>query len=393
MKPKRGQQICVPASVFGERLRCAVAGEISRPEPGRRGCYDRGVSRIVLLAALCLAGCESKSDAPAEASESVPRADPEPATPPTALVSPGLRAALQRGIAPPVLDDGTYRVDPFVAVFLYERLSADLAPLRRVETDGPRPAGFLVDALDADDVLGALGLQDGDIVEKLNGVAVQNAEQLELALDAAENRLTVTIFREDLSFTNSYRFEGGLAWRNVIAAAPEPVPEAGPEVEPEPEAEPEVEPEPEVTSKPSRSKRSGSRSSRSTPTTPSGSKRPTQPRASSDIRCTGASSCTITKRKFDDLRASPSALQSGVDIVPAIRNDVFSGYKLKRVSSRSPIHALGFRAGDKITHVNGRDLTNDAQAMALYWSLGSSKVFKVRYERGGRKLVKTIRVV
>ena len=276
-------------------------------------------------------------------------------------------------------------------MFLYERLHADLDPLRRVDTDGPRPAGYQVGALEPDDVLGALGLQEADIVEKLNGVPVANAEQLELALDAAENRLTVTIFREDLSFTNSYRFEGGLAWRNVIAGEPEPTPEAEPELEPEPEVEPE--PEPDPASKRSSSKRSASRSSRPTPSKPSSSSRPTQPRASSDIRCAGATSCTITKRKFDDLRASPSALQSGVDIVPAIRNDVFSGYKLKRVSSRSPIHALGFRAGDKITHVNGRDLTNDAQAMALYWSLGSSKVFKVRYERGGRKLVKTVRVV
>ena len=290
-----------------------------------------------------------------------------------------------------MLDDGTYRVDPFVAVFLYERLHADLDPLRRVDADGPRPAGYQVGALEPDDVLAALGLQEADIVEKLNGVPVASAEQLELALDAAENRLTITIFREDLSFTNSYRFEGGLAWRNVIAGEPEPTPEAEPEPEPEPEVEPE--PEPDRASKRSSSKRSASRSSRPTPRKPSSSSRPTQPRASSDIRCAGATSCTITKRKFDDLRASPSALQSGVDIVPAIRNDVFSGYKLKRVSSRSPIHALGFRAGDKITHVNGRDLTNDAQAMALYWSLGSSKVFKVRYERGGRKLVKTVRVV
>lgn len=101
----------------------------------------------------------------------------------------------------------------------------------------------------------------------------------------------------------------------------------------------------------------------------------------------------MTKRKFDDLRASPSRLQSGVDIVPAIRNDVHSGYKLKRVSVSSPIHAFGFRAGDKITHVNGRDLTDDGQAMALYWSLGSTRVFKVRFERGGRKMVKTITVV
>lgn len=347
--------------------------------------------RIVLLAALCFAGCESEPSAPVEASKPAPQADAEPDTPTPTPASSELRAALQRGIAPPTFDDGTYRVDPFVAVFLYERLHADLGPLRRVDADGPRPAGFEVGALESDDVLGALGLEEGDIVEKLNGVAVANAEQLELALDAAENRLTVTVFRDDLSFTNSYRFDGGLAWRNVIAGEPEPA--AEPEVEAEPEPRVEPEPAPEPAPKRSRSKRSGARGSRPTPTKPSNSTRPTQPRTSSDIRCAGGSSCTITKRKFDDLRASPSALQSGVDIVPAIRNDVFSGYKLARVSSRSPIHALGFRAGDKVTHVNGRDLTNDSQAMALYWSLGSSKVFKVRYERGGRKLVKTIRVV
>lgn len=347
--------------------------------------------RTVLLAALCIAGCESDRTVEPASSEPAPQVDAEPVAP-ARPSTPGLRAALQRGIAPPVFDDGTYRVDPFVAVFLYERLHADLGPLRRVEADGPRPAGFLVGTLESDDVLGVLGLQEGDIVEKLNGVAVVTAEQLELALDAAENRLTVTIFREDLSFTNSYRFEGGIAWRNVIAGEPEPPLEPEPE-EPEVDAEPEPPLEPAAKPSRSRSKRSQSRPSRPTPKTPSGSGRGTQPRASSDIRCAGASSCTITKRKFDDLRASPSALQSGVDIVPAIRNDVFSGYKLKRVSSRSPIHALGFRAGDKVTHVNGRDLTNETQAMALYWSLGSSKVFKVRYERGSRKLVKTIRVV
>ncbi|MCR9164368.1 MAG: PDZ domain-containing protein [Nannocystaceae bacterium] len=343
--------------------------------------------RIVLLAALFSTGCGSESVSSNEAPQPVARADAGPVAAPSAPESPGLREALRRGIAPPVSDDGTYRVDPFVAAFLYERLHADLAPLRRVDADGPRPAGYLVGALQAGDVLGDLGLREGDVVEALNGIAVTNAEQLELALDAAENRLTITVFREDLSFTNSYRFDGGLAWRDVIAGEPaEP-----PEPEPEPEPEPASEPEPEPTTP--RSQRPAARPTRPTPTKPSGSARPAEPRASSQIRCTGASSCTITKRRFDDLRASPGALESGVDIVPAIRNDIFSGYKLTRVSSGSPIAALGFRAGDKITHVNGRDLTKDSQAMALYWSLGSSRVFKVRYERGGRKRVKTIRVV
>lgn len=358
------------------------------------GCYDRGVrlarSSILLAAALVAGACEKEP-------EPAPR-EPVPTPNTTAEAAPvpkpptGLPAALARGISPPSLDDGTYRVDPFVAVVLYERLAADLAPLSRVEAQGPAPSGYRVGTMLPEDVLARLGLQEGDIVEALNGVSIGDAAALELALDAAENRMTVTIFREDLSFTNSYRFEGGLAWRDVIAGD-EPTPgEAEAPSEPAEDVSEPASVEPPEPPPPTTPRKRTSKPQRTPKNT-----QPSTPRSSvpkpSGIRCASAASCTITRRAFDDLRASPSALQSGVDIVPAIRNDVFSGYKLKRVSSRSPIHALGFRAGDKITHVNGRDLTDDAQAMALYWSLGSSKLFKVRYERGGRRKVKTIRVV
>ena len=359
--------------------------------PDRIAHVTRAVFSVVL--ALAVVACESESEPPAPAP--APSAPAETESSPIPAAAPGLDAALARGIVPPTLDDGTYRVDPFVAVVLYERLRADLDPFAHVEAEGAAPAGYRVEAIAKDDVLSRLGLQEGDVIEALNGVPAVGEAQLELALDAAENRLTVTIFREDLSFTNSYRFEGGLAWRDVIAG-PEPEAAEGAEpvdlVEPEEAEEPDSSP-PVARAPKSSAKSGGGRASRpSTPSRPSTNPRPTAP-TSTDIRCASASSCTITQRKFDDLRASPSALQSGVDIVPAIRNDVFSGYKLKSVSSRSPVHALGFRSGDKITHVNGRDLTDDAQAMALYWSLGSSKLFKIRYERGGRNLVKTVRVV
>jgi len=309
------------------------------------------------------------------------------------VAPPGFDAALARGIVSPSADDATYRVDPFVATLVYERLRINIAPFSWVESDGPAPAGYQVGPLDKDDVVAKLGLEPGDIVEALNGLPLQTSDQRELALDAAENRLTVTVFREDLSFTNSYRFDGGLAWRDVIggtdAAAPsgEPAP-ADPDADP---GEVETPLQPATAARPSAAKKRG-RAGRppSTPKRPS--TRPPVP-SSSDIRCASGSACTVTQRKFDDLRSSPSRLRKGVDIVPAIRNDVFSGYKLKRVTSGSAVHQLGFRSGDKITHINGRDLTDDAQAMALYWSLGSSKVFKIRYERGGRKQVKTVRVV
>ena len=91
--------------------------------------------------------------------------------------------------------------------------------------------------------------------------------------------------------------------------------------------------------------------------------------------------------------ASPQRLSREATVVPAIRNDVHSGYKLSTVKPGSSVAALGFRSGDKITHVNGRDLTDDIQAMSLYMSLSSTRVFKIRYERGTQKLVKTVTVV
>lgn len=309
------------------------------------------------------------------------------------MAPPGFDAALDRGIVLPSQDDATYRVDPFVATLAYERLRANIAPFVWVEAASPAPAGYQVGPLDPADVFAKLGLETGDIVEALNGAPIKTSEQRALALDAAENRLTVSIFREDLSFTNSYRFDGGLAWRDVVAGRASPTPSAEPAAaEPDPpEAGARASDEPPTAGRPSAGKkRGGSTSPAKTPKRPS--TRPSVPK-SSDIRCSSGSSCTVARGKFDELRSSPSKMQKGVDIVPAIRNDVFSGYKLKRVGSGSPAHQLGFRSGDKITHINGRDLTDDAQAMALYWSLGSSKVFKIRYERGGRKQVKSVRVV
>jgi len=76
--------------------------------------------------------------------------------------------------------------------------------------------------------------------------------------------------------------------------------------------------------------------------------------------------------------------------VPAVQNDVFSGYKLKTVKAGSSVAKLGFRAGDKITHINGKDVTDDIEAAQIYFALGSTKVFKIRYVRGSSALLKTV---
>ena len=88
--------------------------------------------------------------------------------------------------------------------------------------------------------------------------------------------------------------------------------------------------------------------------------------------------------------SNPSKLESQANIVPAIANDVHSGYKLKTVKPGTSIAKLGFQSNDKITHINGYDLTDDFQAAQLYMGVSSTKIFKIRYERGGARLVKTV---
>ena len=387
--------------------------------------------RLLLVASLTCVACRSDDSGveppPAPGSSAEPEAGgstPAPAPADDAALVDGLDAALARAIEPPQNDDGTYHVDPFVAVLLFEHLSRSggapwFEPFSGDGADGTPEAGYRVGALPEGSLPAQLGLREGDIVEALNGVVLTGPDRLGFALDGAENRVTVMIFREDVSFTNSYRLSGGQAWRDLLAgftgapavAVADLDADAG-AGEPAGGGEPAV--EAPTRTPPSRSgaagRGAGSRSAPNTGTTrprssaggatkprPASGGKPAHPSAggttrpsASPIACESSTRCTITKAHFDDLVAAPERLQSQAQVVPAIRNDVFSGYKLKSVKPGTDVARLGFRAGDKITHVNGYDLTDDVQAMQLYWQLGGTRIFKIRYERGGRPAVKTV---
>lgn len=371
----------------------------------------RSVLRGVLGIALLTSSACDDDPAPTEDAKSAP-APAERAVVPEPTPSGGLAwdAALARGVRPPQGDDATYEVDPFVAALVVETLRTDDgAVFVWTAAEGPASAGYRVGTVAQASLWGRLGLRSGDVVEALNGVALTGPERVEPALDGAEHQVTLTLFRDDLSFTARYRLEGGLAWRDVLSGIG---PAAEPEVEDQPNAsdasdalieghgedqpgtarEDAVDaPKPGKPAKPGKA-RPSSRRPTSRPKTPPRSTPASSGSKSGDIRCASANACTIAKRTFDALVASPKRLQQQADIVPAIRNDVHSGYKIKRVTGGSAISKLGFRGGDKITHVNGRYLGDDAQAMALYFSLGSTRVFKIRYERGGAKRAKTVTV-
>lgn len=352
-------------------------------------------------------GCGGgSSEAPADAKASDPptNAAPEPSTPPASDSDEpdypaALKAALEDGIEPPPTGGTTRRIDPFVVAWITAAVEANgdrwLTRYEQTNAEGVASKGWQVRVPEGSP-LEALGLQDGDVIEQLNDVPASDVGQLQDALSHAENRIALTVTRDAFEVTLSYVIEPGLAWDRTrarlagtelppgrelpdIVADADDVDDAGDDPLP-PRAGGLLPPSNPSTSRP-----------KPVPSSPGTSPKPVpKPSTGGDkVTCSG-STCTVERAYFKSMVASPSKLQSQANIVPAIRDDVHSGYKLKTVKSGSAVHKMGFRSGDKVTHVNGYDLTSDLEALALYSELGSTSKFNIRYERGGAVRTKTI---
>lgn len=390
----------------------------------------RGAVRATIVAALAVVACTREEPAePAENADAAKvEAGRESATPsaaaevvPPSSLGAGLDEALQRAIVAPPAGGSSYRVDPFVAALVFA--AAEREAERWFTPWAGTPAkvdyevrGFTITAAGERAGLLRLGLREGDIVEQVNGVPATDAATVRGALAGSDQGVTVGVFREDYSFVIGYRFEPGLAWLRTredagidTAAPPTEVAAAGEIGGPPVPSDDEGVDDPGAGS-PSRPSVPSPSGSGSTPSSGSGSKpsgggtvpRPSTPGATpskgsgssgtSPVSCTSDASCTIRKSYFDSMVSSPSKLESQAKIVPAIRNDVFSGYKLSWIRPGSAIDEMGFRSGDKITHINGRDLTDDAEAFAVYLGLSSTRSFKIRYVRGNQTRTKTVDV-
>jgi hypothetical protein len=411
-EPERGVVEPPRASKGGPRTNAKTAGRRRRGEAGA----------IALLVATALAGdgCkkiedklehrsdDAKKTAAKTDTKAVPdsAAAPAPAPPKETPEQLALAAVLARSIEPPKGSDATYRVDPFLAALVYEEIKAGTGP--RFQPDEAPRVGFKVGAVAGDTLLHRLGLRTGDVIEAINGVQLTDASRVAFALDGAENSVALTIVRDDVTITQCYRLTHALAWTELLASLGGGTAiAAGEGGTPEPSSDEGIPPAddgrgegaldggsiPDDHGKPIKPSGGGGGGT-STPKPiggggGGGGTTPTKPSGASQVSCEG-SRCTISKAYFDKMTSSPTAINSQASIVPAIQNDVFSGYKLKSVKAGSNVAKLGFQSGDKITHINGKDLTNDIEAAQVYFGLGSTKVYKVRFIRGGAQMVKTI---
>ena len=387
---------------------------------------SHAVRRLALGVAIAVSAC--RAEAPAEHGAG-PQAPPAAASPAGAGAAAGpvdaaaqqevehdapdlqgaLAAAIRWGVVAPEAGDSTWEVDPFVVAWLVAAVQENgdrwLTPYEASGADGVEVAGWQVRVPEGSP-LAALGLEDGDVIERVAEVPATDVERVQAAVAIADNQIRLAIHRKDFSLTLAYRLETDLGWSRMQAdlsgGEPPPLRANGvvaldasrlPSRYPGANLPKRAGSDPPSSGTPSKpSSGTPSKPSSGTPSKPS-SGTPSKPSSSGadKVRCSG-STCVVERAYFNEMVGSPSRLQSQATIVPAIANDVHSGYKLKSVKSGSAVHAMGFRSGDKITHVNGYDLTDDAQALALYLGVGSTKSFKVRYVRGDAARTKTIRV-
>ncbi|MGB1016682.1 MAG: hypothetical protein ACPG4T_21265 [Nannocystaceae bacterium] len=81
-------------------------------------------------------------------------------------------------------------------------------------------------------------------------------------------------------------------------------------------------------------------------------------------------------------------------IIPSFKNGVAQGFKIYRITNGSLLRMLGFKNGDTIVSVNGRELTGVDAAMASYQELayGGPQVVRVEILRKGTPLTKFIEI-
>ncbi len=376
-----------------------------------RGALVRGV---VALGAVSVVACGAIDGArerlaPSKTATAPAAAEQDPL--PGALVELLPHAVRRRGA-----NELVFEVDSFVVALARARLQAGESPVPIAARDDDY---VLLDSEGSSATLAKqLGLEPGDVLQSVNGVDLRAAPgEARALLDALDGGASLEVERDGVTITIEYLFVDGLAWAQargvtppgvgVGAGAADEVPDLSVELEPEPDpfALAEARAAERAGGRPS-ARGSGARPSSSPAGSTSGGERPaTRPgskagaggsggaggnsggKSRTTATCASATSCTISRSEFNRYLNNPASLASEASV-----SNVGRGYKLSGVRAGGPLDRLGMKSGDVITSVNGYQIADDADAMALYFGLGSTSTFLVRYLRNGRAQSKTIRL-
>ncbi len=330
-------------------------------------------------------------------------------------------------------DPSSFTVDSFVAALLVEALSegrSGLALEPRLDGEGATQ-GYRVASLAEDSPFARLGLREGDVVGAINGIGMTSPERAREAVASARRHAVVAVERGETAVFLDIRLVDGLAWSaRVRAEGGEAVAEEPPVAVVDATALVAAVDDAELAelaesakaggdpgaggaqpgTGPGKTIGGGARPAKGGGGTPSsgggagkkgGSKGGSSGGSSggkssgggsSSASCASADSCTIRRSELDAVLANPAQASKQVRYKPHISGGKHRGYRLTSVTPGSAVAGLGMRKGDVITKVNGYSLTDEGDLFALYMGLSGASTFRVNYERGGAKRVKTVRV-
>jgi hypothetical protein len=100
----------------------------------------------------------------------------------------------------------------------------------------------------------------------------------------------------------------------------------------------------------------------------------------------------LPRALVDQILSNPTALATGVRIVPAVKDGKPNGFKLYAIRPDSLWAKLGLLNGDTVTAINGYDLTSADKALEVYTKVREATSLQVDLVRRGQSMTITYRV-
>ena len=104
----------------------------------------------------------------------------------------------------------------------------------------------------------------------------------------------------------------------------------------------------------------------------------------SQIRATGPRSFQVDRAFVERVMADPTTAREGQAVLKRVDGRVV-GFELQRLRPGGWAAALGLQVGDRLTSINGHDLTSPARAIQAYSTLRRSNSLDLTRERAGQR--------
>jgi hypothetical protein len=111
-----------------------------------------------------------------------------------------------------------------------------------------------------------------------------------------------------------------------------------------------------------------------------------------EIRKTDETHFAVTRRGADAILANMRIVAHSLRVTPELKDEHAIGFRIVGMKTTSVLARLGFRDGDVVQSLNGRDISTPDKAVEAYTKLRSTKHLQARLTRSGKPLVIEVKI-